>query len=159
MHRFIKLLNGSGLHFIPGLFFFITGLLIAPKGLAQSIDPSLLVNQWQASWIAVPGESPDGYGVYLFRKLIDLKTKPDSFVIHVSADNRYKLFVNEKPVSLGPARGDLDHWNFTTLDIAPFLQAGEISFPHRFGMKGNGGPKDRYHLERGLYYRGLINMK
>lgn len=41
-----------------------------------------------------------------------------------SADNRYKLFVNEKLVSLGPARGDLTHWNYETVDLAPFLREG-----------------------------------
>jgi alpha-L-rhamnosidase len=102
---------------------FIIGL-ISNTGVAQSVNPSLLHDQWKAYWIAVPGESPTGYGVYLFRKMISLPEKPNSFIIHVSADNRYKLFVNEKQVSLGPARGDLKNWNYETLDIAPFLLAG-----------------------------------
>ncbi len=92
---------------------------------AQKFDSSILYHLWKASWIEVPGESATGYGVYLFRKSITLAAKPGSFMIHVSADNRYKLFVNERLVSLGPARGDLDHWNFETLDIAPFLRDGK----------------------------------
>jgi hypothetical protein len=43
----------------------------------------------------------------------------------VSADNRYKLFVNGKLVSLGPARGDIFHWNYETVDLAPFLLNGK----------------------------------
>src|ERR1700754_2309959 len=109
---------------IPGLFIFLLSLLIQGMGFTQIVDSSLLVNLWRSSWITVPGESSNGYGVYLFRKKIDLDKVPDSFVINVSADNRYKLFVNEKQVSLGPARGDLDHWNFTVLNIAPYLHAG-----------------------------------
>src|SRR5215467_13911686 len=81
-------------------------------------------NIWHASWVAVPGESTTEYGVYLFRKSFNLSKKPDSFYIRVSADNRYKLYVNEKQVSLGPARGDLEHWNFELIDIAPFLHTG-----------------------------------
>jgi hypothetical protein len=50
--------------------------------------------------------------------------KPASFVVHVSADNRYKLFVNGRFVSLGPARGDIFHWNYETVDLAPYLQTG-----------------------------------
>jgi len=91
---------------------------------AQQINENILYHPWKASWIAVPGESSNGYGIYLFRKTFNLKVKPDSFIIHVSADNRYKLYVNEKQVSLGPARGDLTHWNYETLDIASFLHAG-----------------------------------
>ena len=91
---------------------------------AQNNSPAILYNLWKAAWIHVPGEPSNGYGVYLFRKKLDLNARPSSFRIHVSADNRYKLFVNEKLVSLGPARGDITHWNYESVDIAPFLQSG-----------------------------------
>ncbi|HEX3079034.1 MAG TPA: alpha-L-rhamnosidase N-terminal domain-containing protein, partial [Puia sp.] len=147
-------LNGLRRHFLPGMIYMIYLLLSAPKGLAQSIEPSLLVKQWQASWIAVPGESPAGYGVYLFRRSIDLTNKPDSFVIHVSADNRYKLFVNEKLVSLGPARGDLDHWNFATLDIAPFLKAGKNIIAAQVWNDGEWRPEGQISLRTGFILQG-----
>ena len=44
---------------------------------------------------------------------------------HVSADNRYKLYVNGKLVSLGPARGDIYNWSFETVDLAPYLRKGK----------------------------------
>src|SRR5882757_5907879 len=154
MYRLIILLNGACRNLIPGLIFFISGLLMTRNGFAQSVDPSLLVNQWQASWIAVPDESPTGYGVYLFRKMIDLTSKPDSFVIHVSADNRYKLFVNEKQVSLGPARGDLDHWNFTTLDIAPFLRAGKNIIAAQVWNEGEWRPEGQISLRTAFILQG-----
>jgi len=154
MYRLIKFLNGSRRHFIPLMFSLICGLLIAPKGLTQSIDPPLLVNQWKASWIAVPGQSPVDYGVYLFRRTIDLKIKPDSFLIHVSADNRYKLFVNENQVSLGPARGDLDHWNFATLDIAPFLHAGKNIIAAQVWNDGEWRPEGQISLRTGFILQG-----
>ena len=154
MLRFIKRLNGSHRKIIPGIFFFISVMLMDRNCFAQSIDPSLLVNQWQASWIAVPGESPSGYGVYLFRKMIDLNSKPDSFVIHVSADNRYKLFVNEKQVSLGPARGDLDHWNFTTLDIAQYLHAGKNIIAAQVWNEGEWRPEGQISLRTGFILQG-----
>lgn len=80
---------------------------------------------WNAQWIAAPNESGTSYGVYYFRKTIDLPAKPSSFVIHVSADNRYKLYVNNTLVSLGPARGDTYYWNYETVDIAPYLTNGK----------------------------------
>jgi alpha-L-rhamnosidase len=93
-------------------------------GWSQQAGNSVITETWKASWISIPGESTNGYGVYLFRKSFFLKDKRDSVIIHVSADNRYKLFVNDQQVSLGPARGDLEHWNFETLNIAPFLHSG-----------------------------------
>src|SRR5581483_6338335 len=66
--------------------------------------------QWSASWITCPGVSQRAYGVYHFRKSFTVDTIPRSLVVHVSADNRYRLFVNGYPVCSGPARGDLAHW-------------------------------------------------
>ena len=91
----------------------------------QSVEPNWLQTKWKAEWIKVPESSNSGYGVYLFRKSIELKSASKSFPVHVSADNRYKLYVNEKLVSLGPARGDLLHWNFETVDLAPYLNIGK----------------------------------
>ena len=92
---------------------------------AQTIAPDILNKRWKASWVAVPDEPATGYGVYQFKKEFDITAKPPAFIVHVSADNRYKLFVNGKLVSIGPARGDLFHWNFETVDIASHLQEGK----------------------------------
>ncbi len=107
---------------LPLLF----GLIAAPNFAAGTpeINPDILHAFWSSSWIAPPRAPLREYGVYHFRKSFELDAKPDSFVIHVSADNRYRLFVNGSPVSIGPARGDLMHWRFETVDIAPQLVAG-----------------------------------
>ena len=92
--------------------------------MAQSINPDILSHIWNAKWIDVPNANTYGYGIYHFRKKIVLNEKQAQFIIHVSADNRYKLFVNGEMVALGPAKGDLFHWNFETIDIAPYLKNG-----------------------------------
>jgi hypothetical protein len=79
---------------------------------------------WQAKWISYPGITGKEAGVYHFRKNLDLKEKPDSFVIHVSGDSRYQLFVNGNLVSFGPAKSDITHWKYETVDIAKFLKEG-----------------------------------
>lgn len=91
----------------------------------EPINAELLQNKWKATWITCPEVSPRDYGIYHFRKKISLPEKPDKFIIHVTADNRYRLFVNGKAVSLGPARGDLYNWYFETVDLAPYLVIGE----------------------------------
>lgn len=92
---------------------------------AQYVDKSLYEGRWKARWISVPDEPANAFGVYHFRKSIELATKPASFIVHVSADNRYKLYVNGQEVSVGPARGDIYNWNFETVDIAPLLKSGK----------------------------------
>ncbi|MEX6686196.1 alpha-L-rhamnosidase C-terminal domain-containing protein [Danxiaibacter flavus] len=91
----------------------------------QTINPKLLSGQWNAHWITCPDVPARAYGVYHFRKTINLTTKPDKFIVHVSADNRYRLFVNGTSVCFGPARGDLYNWFYETIDLAPYLQAGK----------------------------------
>lgn len=91
----------------------------------EKINPALVNNRWKAQWIAHPSESLLEYGVFHFRKSFDLKEQPREFIIHISADNRYRLFVNGKAVCFGPARSDLEHWSFESIDIAPFLISGK----------------------------------
>lgn len=80
-------------------------------------------------WIAVPGASAEGYGVYYFQKTVNIgggqPQASRTYRVRVSGDNRYKLSVNGKMVSIGPARSDLKHWNSEEVDLAPYLHAGD----------------------------------
>ena len=92
---------------------------------AQDIHSDILQKEWTAKWIQAAPAAAHQYGVYHFRKTFRLDNVPATFIVHVSADNRYKLYVNGTMVSLGPARADLFHWNFETVDIAPYLKSGK----------------------------------
>lgn len=120
----------------------------------QSVNPNLLSREWPAKWIQVPGESPNGYGIYLFRKAIHLHAVPSTFVIHVSADNRYKLYVNEQMVSLGPARGDLFYWNYETVDLAPFLTVGDNIIAAKVWNEGSHRPEAQISWRTGFILQG-----
>jgi alpha-L-rhamnosidase len=116
------------------------------------------VHPWSANWIGMRNNTE--YGVYYFRKAVTLESKPSSFKIYVSADNRYKLYVNEVLVSIGPARGDSYYWNYETVDLAPYLKQGknviaaqvyneaqfkpvaQISFRTSFMLQGSSAAED-----------------
>jgi alpha-L-rhamnosidase len=83
--------------------------------------------EWKAQWIMHPSVQPQQHAVIIFRKSFVLQSAPQSFVIHLSADNHYRLFVNGKYVLRGPARGDLSHWFYETVDIAGYLTEGKNS--------------------------------
>jgi alpha-L-rhamnosidase len=91
----------------------------------EKINPLILNNFWKARWITHPTEPVLGYGVFHFRKTFDLKEQPKEFIIHVSADNRYRLYVNGVPAFFGPARADLEHWPYESVDIATLLKPGK----------------------------------
>ncbi len=91
----------------------------------SAANPKLLTERWEARWISAPGASPFDSGVYHFRRTFELSSKPATFLIHVTADNRYQLFVNGERAASGPARGDLFHWRYESVDIAAHLRAGK----------------------------------
>lgn len=80
--------------------------------------------RWAAEWIACREGPQRDAGVFHFRKTLDLMDPPAEFVVHVSADNRFILFVNGTRVGEGPGSGDLSHWKYETFDLRPFLHNG-----------------------------------
>ena len=108
---------------------YIIFFILLPLGLQgqdeAKVNPELLNRRWNSYWISYPNASITDYGIFHFRKTFNLKEKPEEFVINISADNRYKLFVNGIEVCNGPARGDLANWRFETIDIANYLKAGK----------------------------------
>ncbi len=101
--------------------------LFPGSGASQSlpVNPRWLHQEWNARWITCPGAPSRDYSVCHFRRDFNLEQPPARFLIHVSADNRYVLFVNGQVIGRGPARGDLYQWNYETYDIAPLLRAGK----------------------------------
>lgn len=99
-------------------------LLSAEARAAGPLNPSLVATQWAAHWISSPTALPKAPGVFYFRREITLASVPAHYWVHVSADNRFVLHVNGRYAGEGPARGDLFHWRFETIDLAPLLQPG-----------------------------------
>ena len=93
--------------------------LAAPSGETTPDFP-----RWTASWISCPDAPVRDPAVFHFRKLLTLENAPAHFIVRVSADNQFLLYINQHRVGTGPARGDLAHWRFETYDLAPFLRSG-----------------------------------
>lgn len=92
---------------------------------SRPLNPSLVASEWPAEWIACPDAPRKDAGVFYFRKELNLAAVPAHYWVHVSADNQFLLHVNGKFAGEGPARGDLFHWRFETIDLAPLLQPGK----------------------------------
>jgi alpha-L-rhamnosidase len=99
--------------------------LNAQVNIEKEINKELLKSPWPAEWITHPTAAPNAFGVYHFRKQIDLISTPQNFIVHISGDNKFRLFINGERVLEGPSRGDLLHYRFTTIDLAPFLKSGK----------------------------------
>ena len=128
-------------------------LLISVGAIAQT--PADWTNTyWPARWILHPTAPAKQYGIFHFRKAIGLSVKPTRFVVHVSADNRYRLFVNGRAVAMGPARSDTQHWNYETLDLAPFMQAGRNVLAAQVWNMGEGTPFAQMSYQTGFVMQG-----
>ena len=132
----------------------LAGISVTTNSRAQSAGVTLAQKEWHAYWIAAPNDEGTEYGVYHFRKSIDLTDKPGSFTIHVSADNRYKLYVNGTLVSVGPARGDLYYWNYETVDIAPYLTMGKNTIAATVWNDAQYRPEAQMTLRTGFIVQG-----
>ena len=100
-------------------------VLAAPIGArAQDRAPTIFAGAAEAKWIAPPGMHADSFGVFHARRVVELAAKPARFIVHVSADNRYRLYVNGAQISSGPQRSDAMHWRYETVDLAPALRSG-----------------------------------
>ncbi|KAI1880776.1 hypothetical protein JX265_001016 [Neoarthrinium moseri] len=93
------------------------------------------INELQANWVWVPNwidssEENTAGRVVRFTRTINLPSASDRALLHFSADTRYKLYINGVRAAVGPARGHSTIWYYDTLDIAPYLKAGdnEIEF-------------------------------
>jgi hypothetical protein len=133
---------------------FALGLLPAKYAGAQSSDNDAAPRQWNAAWIALPGDNGVNYGIYYFRKNIDIAGKSATFIVHISADNRYKLYVNGKLVSLGPARGDTYYWNYETVDLAPYLLAGKNTIAALVWNEAQYSPAAQISVRTGFILQG-----
>ncbi|KAH6662236.1 Six-hairpin glycosidase-like protein [Halenospora varia] len=85
---------------------------------------------WHPEWKDGPDESSAG-GFVHFRRTIHLtaETLPSHPVkIQISADTKYKLYINSRLVSIGPVKGDEHLWFFDEVDIQPYLRIGQNHF-------------------------------
>ncbi len=120
---------------------------------------NLKTDSWTACWISVPGVGAQDYGVYYFRKDVELAVVPADYVVHVTGDNRYKLYVNGTLVSLGPAKGDATHWNYETVDLAPYLQAGKNVIAALVYHEGREKPDSQISVATGFLLQGEGNAR
>lgn len=79
-------------------------------------------------WIWIPSwnefDEKEATFVY-FRKDIDFNKVPESYCIKVSADSRYKIYINNRFIEAGPSKGDGQIWFYDEIEIAPFMKEGK----------------------------------
>ena len=112
---------------------------------------------WILSWSDADKKIPR---TVLFRKNIKLTEIPQKAELEISADTRYKLYINNDLVEVGPSKGDKSIWFKDHLDITRHLKKGTnilavivLRYPEN-PMDGNHGMFRT--ATPGLYVKGKI---
>ena len=113
-----------------------------------------LKEQWTAHWITHPNAPKNEYGVHLFRKEFALAAKPGRFLVHVTADARYRLWVNGRSVSFGPQRSDQWVCHYDSIDLTPWLEVGKNVLAAQVWSYGQWAPYATTSAQTGLLVQG-----
>src|SRR5438552_7700742 len=112
--------------FAPTIWTMATQVALAADG-----SPSSDEKKWPAEWIweQIPLGSHRGPQVKnlftYFRRTFDLSEGVDKALVQISADSRYKLYVNGHYVGRGPARCDPIWQYYDEYDVAHILRPGK----------------------------------
>lgn len=81
--------------------------------------------EWRASWIWAQRDSYKEYNDTIeARKIVDLPPAATAQV-RITADTRYRLYINDTWVSDGPSRSWPDHYQYDLIDVSSHLREGE----------------------------------
>jgi alpha-L-rhamnosidase len=101
---------------------------------------------WPASWIILPEVESPPY-VLGFRLIVDL-AKETRTKFFVTADERYELLLDGKPVARGSERGSPDAWYYETLELA--IPAGRHVLFARVWAMGDKAPVAQFSVRPGF---------
>lgn len=128
-----------------GLLILLGGPYLAKSAPAQEPKPTL---DWKAHWIWT-GQDPRPKNFYAYvRKVVDIPEDVGQVTAYVSADSRYKLFVNGEFLGRGPARCDPRWQTYDVYDLSHKLRSGRnvvAALVHHYGvntgayLEGRGG--------------------
>lgn len=78
----------------------------------------------KASWVSHPEIKGGEDRAVLFRNAFQVDDNSQDFIINISADNHYYLYVNGEFVTHGPQLSDIQHYKYETLNIKNYLING-----------------------------------
>lgn len=78
-----------------------------------------------AYWIWAADQNPSAYNISAhFRKTFISEGHVSEAVLHITADSRYRVAINQQWINDGPGRAYPEHWTYDSYNIKPFLKSG-----------------------------------
>lgn len=76
---------------------------------------------WIKKWSKNNDKEPQ---LVLFRKKVSIKNEFKKIIIKLTADSRYKLWINGNFCEVGPLKGTKNKWYLDTIDVTNFFKVG-----------------------------------
>ncbi len=81
---------------------------------------------WTEGGVTEPSNNPKSpFRVACFRRKFTVSDEGAALTVHVSADSRYILYFDGKQAARGPAKGDIRHQFYDTVELDALLSPGE----------------------------------
>lgn len=100
---------------------------------------------WPCQWIGLPGATPPFVAAYCLHFSLNAA---ETLRVHMSADERYELYLDGERIGRGPERGDRLHWFFETYDL--HLETGEHTLAARCWALGDLAPLGQFSARPGF---------
>lgn len=113
--------------------------------------------KWDAHWVWMPGRQVDPFQRCFFR--LDFELQQVGYLkLHLSADSRYKLYINGQLLGVGPAAGDFYNYHYDSFgfDRKIKLNARKYQLVVEVLSFGKNGPINEMHARGGLMVHGAI---
>ncbi|MBS4199874.1 alpha-L-rhamnosidase N-terminal domain-containing protein [Bacillus sp. FJAT-49732] len=108
---------------------------------------------WSAKWIWPRNSFLDKHEIVYFRRSFFVENDQCQLNINVSADSRYRLFLNGKSVCVGPLKGDNHTHYYETVDLSPYLKKGKnvlaAKVLHYSPLSSEPSPESIWHSTKG----------
>ncbi|XHR31164.1 MAG: alpha-L-rhamnosidase [Chthoniobacteraceae bacterium] len=122
-------------------------LISEPPSFEKGGAAPWLRGTWPCRWVGCAEATVPPY-VVAYRNRFAVET-PLSVLLHVTADERYELFLDGERIGRGSERGDAGHWFFETYDLS--LPAGSHTLVARVWALGELAPMAQISLTPGFY--------
>ena len=100
---------------------------------------------WRAEFAWSDVRGGPGLTTRYFRRAFAIAEPGGEWRIHVSADARYRLWLNGHRVGFGPAKGSLARYYFDTYDLGPLLRPGRNVLAAEVRWFGENSPLSEVH--------------
>ncbi|MBS4194879.1 alpha-L-rhamnosidase-related protein [Lederbergia citri] len=109
--------------------------------------------RWVAKWIWSEDSFPLQHEIVYFRRTFHVENNDCQLVVNVSADSRYRLFLNGQSICVGPLKGDNYSHYYETVNLSAYLNVGKnvlaVKVVHYSSNSSHPSPESIWHSPNG----------